>query len=84
MLHCVHAAANGKGATTFADGFAIADHMREHFPTEFELLAYVARVLRNARRTVPFECTSEGHADSPIEGQSEYTYKFAAMHKLFT
>lgn len=46
FLHCLINDAGG-GESILVDGFKIADHMRHHFPDEFEALSTVAMEFRN-------------------------------------
>lgn len=41
FLHCIENNANG-GDSLFVDGFAVAEHIGEHYPNEYKLLSTVA------------------------------------------
>ena len=92
MLHCIRAARVG-GATNFVDGFSVAAYMREHHPAEFQLLSTVQYESVSVRRGDVCEdvykiyVAQEGYNDEPVNEDNptthQYTYKFAAMHRVF-
>jgi hypothetical protein len=92
MLHCIRAARVG-GATNFVDGFSVAAYMREHHPDEFHLLSTVQYESVSVRWDVcdrgvhKISVSQEGYSDEPLNEDNpathQYTYKFAAMHRVF-
>ena len=51
LLHCLSASTCGQGATTFLDGFAVAEALRTHAPEAFERLSRTPRAFRYSETT---------------------------------